>query len=138
MTNPIDIKTKKIIPSEKIVGFDKNLVLENLGRNILSNWNEWGKFQQTWTNRAYRTFRDLDKYIVMMYIVKGYWQNLSDKFTFSTMDDFYEQDQIIIDKINLIQISHDLNIPKETIRRKVNELQETGVLVRKGKSIEFH
>ena len=70
MTNPIDIKTKKIIPSEKIVGFDKNLVLENLGRNILSNWNEWGKFQQTWTNRAYRTFRDLDKYIVMMYIVK--------------------------------------------------------------------
>ncbi len=138
MTNPIDIKTKKIIPSEKIVGFDKNLVLENLGRNILSNWNEWGKFQQTWTNRAYRTFRDLDKYIVMMYIVKGYWQNLSDKFTFSTMDDFYEQEQIIIDKINLIQISHDLNIPKETIRRKVNELQETGVLVRKGKSIEFH
>ena len=54
------------------------------------------------------------------------------------MEEFYESDSVTIDKINLIQISNDLDIPKETIRRKVNELQETGVLVRKGKSIEFH
>ena len=33
-----------------------------------------------------------------------------------------------IDKINLIQISQELNIPKETIRRKVNELQQDGIL----------
>ena len=39
------------------------------------------------------------------------------------MDEFYELETVKIDKINLIQISNALNIPKETIRRKVNELQ---------------
>ena len=41
------------------------------------------------------------------------------------MDEFYDLKSIKIDKINLIQISNDLNIPKETIRRKVNELQNS-------------
>ena len=60
MSQTIDIKTKKIIP-QQTGKFEKTLVLENLERNILSNWETWGKFQQAWTNRAYRVFKDLDK-----------------------------------------------------------------------------
>ena len=41
-------------------------------------------------------------------------------------------------KINLIKISNELNIPKETVRRKVNELQSQGLLKRDGKSIVFN
>ena len=138
MTEPINIKTKKIIPSKIESLFDKSLVLENLEKNILSHWGTWGKFQQAWTNSAYRTFKDLDKYIIMMYLVRNCWQSLSDKFTYSTMDDFYNLEKVTIEKINLIQISQELNIPKETIRRKVNELQNEGILSRKGKLIEFN
>ena len=47
-------------------------------------------------------------------------------------------DELLIDKINLIQISNDLSIPKETIRRKVNELQEANILKREGKTIIFN
>ena len=54
------------------------------------------------------------------------------------MDEFYDADTIIIDKINLIQISNDLSIPKETVRRKVNELQNSDILKREGKSIIFN
>ena len=54
------------------------------------------------------------------------------------MDEYYELDSVKIDKINLIQISNDLNIPKETIRRKVNELQNSNMLKRFGKSIIFN
>ena len=54
------------------------------------------------------------------------------------MDEFYELENVKIDKINLIQISNALNIPKETIRRKVNELQESNILKRDGKSIIFN
>ena len=104
----------------------------------MSHWDTWGKFQQAWTNRAYATFKDLDKYIVMMYLIRKYWQNLSSKFSYLSMDEFYDSETLIIDKINLIQISNELNIPKETIRRKVNELQDQGVLQRNGKSISFH
>ena len=74
----------------------------------------------------------------MMYLIRNYWQSLSDKFSYLSMDEFYDQNEIKIDKINLIQISNELNIPKETIRRKVNELQNEGILYRKGKSITFN
>ena len=138
MSQPIDIKTKKTIAEFKSTKFDKSLVLDNLEQNILTHWETWGKFQQAWTNSAYNTFKDLEKYIIMMYLIRNYWQSLSDKFNFLSMDEFYDQGHITIDKINLIHISKELNIPKETIRRKVNELQKDNILFRDGKSITFN
>jgi predicted transcriptional regulator len=137
MSQTIDIKTKKIIPDNE-TKFDKSLVLENLERNILSHLDTWGKFQQAWTSRAYKSFYDLDKYVVLIYLIRNSWQGLADKFQYQSMDEFYELDTIKIDKINLIQISNDLDIPKETIRRKVNELQNSDILKREGKSIIFN
>jgi len=138
MSDPIDIKTKKIIPTAINARFDKSLVLDNLHANLISHYDTWGSFQQSWTNQAYKTFKDFDKYIVMMFLVRNYWQNLSDKFTYLSKDEFYDLENVVIDKINLINISTELNIPKETIRRKVNELQESGILTRVGKSIVFN
>ncbi len=137
MSQPIDIKTKKTIPSIE-PKFNKVLVLENLENNILSHWSTWGKFQQAWTSRAYKAFHDLDKYLVLIYLIRDYWQGLADKFQYLSMDEFYDLEFVKIQKINLIQISEDLGIPKETIRRKVNELQESNILKRDGKSIIFN
>tara|TARA_X000001036_G_scaffold433230_1_gene470504 strand:- start:814 stop:1833 length:1020 start_codon:yes stop_codon:yes gene_type:complete len=138
MSDPVDIKTKKAIPAIKTQIFEKSLVLEHLEGNLISHYDTWTQFQQSWTNNAYFTFKDLDKFIVMMFLTRNYWQGLSDKFHYMSMDEFYELENIMIDKINLIQISHELNIPKETIRRKVNELQSEEILIRKGKSIMFN
>ena len=138
MSDPIDIKTKKIIPKKTTEKFNRFLVLENLHQNIISHYDTWGNFQQSWTNKAYKTFKDFDKYIVMMFLIRNYWQSLADKFTYLSLDEFYELESVVIDKINLIHISNELNIPKETIRRKVNELQDADILVRKGKSIVFN
>ena len=49
-----------------------------------------------------------------------------------------KKNELVIDKINLIEISKELNIPKETIRRKVNFLQNKNIIFRKGKSIFFN
>ena len=125
MSEPIDIKTKKIISPKLENKFEKSLVLNNLEINILSHWDTWGKFQQAWTSRAYRSFKDLDKYLVLIYLINDNWQTLAAKFQYLSMDEFYDSDRVVIDKINLIQISNDLKIPKETIRRKVNELQDS-------------
>ena len=138
MSEPIDIKTKKTIPSSSNNKFQKSLVLESLEQNILSHWDTWGKFQQAWTSRAYQSFKDLDKYVVLIYLIKENWLTLTGKFQYLSMDEFYDTQNVTIDKINLIQISNDLNIPKETIRRKVNELQESNILKREGKSIVFN
>ena len=138
MSEPIDIKTKKTIPTKLGNKFEKSLVLNNLEINILSHWDTWGKFQQAWTSRAYRSFKDLDKYLVLIYLINDNWQTLAAKFQYLSMDEFYDSERVVIDKINLIQISNDLKIPKETIRRKVNELQDSHILKREGKSIVFN
>ena len=48
---------------------------------------------------------------------------------------FYSQEKVFIEKLNLIEISKDLNIPKETVRRKINYLQSNDIIIRSGKSI---
>ena len=135
MNEPIDIKTKRIIPETITKGFNKALVLETLEKNIITEWDTWGRFQQVWTNRAYNTFKDFDKYLVLIYLVRDYFQQHANKFNYNSYEEFYEFDSIVIDKLNLIKISNELNIPKETIRRKVNELQKDGILKRDGKDI---
>ena len=135
MSEPIDIKTKKIFPQPIQQRFDKSIVHDALKKNIISHWDTWGKLQAAWTNRAYKTFKDFDKYLVLIYLIRDSWQQSADKFEFYSFEEFYSKENVVIDKINLIKISSELNIPKETVRRKVNELQEEQILSREGKKI---
>jgi predicted transcriptional regulator len=135
VNDPININSRNISSLKKNQLFEKAKVLDALEKDIISHWDTWTKFQQVWTNNAYMTFKDLDKYLVMIYLVRDSWQSLSDKFIHMSMDQFYELEYIVIEKINLITISSELNIPKETIRRKINELQKDGILKREGKQI---
>ena len=50
-------------------------------------------------------------------------------------EEFYNQDNLEIEKINLSEISKELNIPKESARRKVAELEKEGVIKRIKKKI---
>ena len=136
MGDPIDIKTKKVFFKETHRDkFDKDLVLDVMEKNIVANWDTWGRFQQIWTNQAYNTFKDFDKYLVLIYLIRDYFQQHANKFSYQSYEEFYAFDFLTIDKLNLIKISNELNIPKETIRRKVNELQRDEILSREGKKI---
>ena len=53
MGEPINIKTKKIIPQRSNFQFEKNIVLESLEQNIISHLNTWVKFQ---FHSAFRIF----------------------------------------------------------------------------------
>ena len=50
-------------------------------------------------------------------------------------EQFYTKEEFEIEKINLIEISEDLSIAKETVRRKVNELSKERIIARSGKKI---
>ena len=93
--------------------------------------------QQAWCNNAYSTFKDYDSYLILVYLVNQVFQKYSDRFQYLSYNEFYAKNELVIDKINLIEISKDLNIPKETIRRKVNFLQNKNIIFRKGKAIYF-
>ena len=147
MSKPIDSKTVTIfnhlkrkpnLETKEIISLNSSEVYDVLNRNSNETVNYWFKLQQAWCNNAYNTFKDYDSYLVLIYLVNEIFKKLSDRFQYLSYEEFYARSELLIDKINLIEISKDLNIPKETIRRKVNFLQEQNIIFRKGKSIYFN
>jgi len=136
MNERVDFKIAHINKAETVnISINKEEVFEIFSRSNFEALAPFYKFQQAWVNRAYETFKDLDTYLILMYLKQNIYVDYSDRFHYMSADVFYSQDKIAIDKINLIQISKSLNIPKETVRRKINYLQENGIIFRSGKSI---
>ena len=136
MNKPVDIKIAHINKAETINNaLNKELVYEIFAKSTPIALAPFYKFQQTWVNKTYNTFKDFDTYLILMYLKQKIYVDYSDRFHYMSVDAFYSQDKIAIDKINLIQISKSLNIPKETIRRKINFLQNNEIIFRSGKSI---
>ena len=147
MSKPIDLNTVKIFePLKKKPSFENKIfntinaeeVYDVLSRNSNETVTLWFKLQQAWCNNAYTTFKDYDSYLILIYLVNQVFQKYSDRFQYLSFQEFYEKNELNIDKINLIEISKELNIPKETIRRKVNFLQDQNIIFRKGKTIFFN
>ncbi len=88
-----------------------------------------------WFVRAYDHWKDIDKFVIVIYLIHQdliYFRQNGLKINYET---FYEKKSIEIDKINISDISKDLGVPKESIRRKVLELQKIGTIRRIGKKI---
>lgn len=88
-----------------------------------------------WMSDAYKVFGDLDKFLILIYLMNTDFEffrrnNINVKY-----EDFYKDKSLEIDKINLIKISKDLNIPKESVRRKIGFLEKRQIIVKKGKKI---
>ncbi len=147
MSKPIDIKTVKIYEHLKnkpsydnkvFKTLNPEVVYDVLSRHSSDTVTIWFKLQQAWCNNAYNTFKDYDSYLILVYLVNQVFQKYSDRFQYLSYEEFYAKNELNIDKINLIEISKELNIPKETIRRKVNFLQDQNIIFRKGKTIYFN
>ena len=95
----------------------------------------WFKFSTTWNYNAYQTFMDMDKYLILIYLVQKSFRHYADILIIHSEEQFYTKEEFEIEKINLIEISEDLSIAKETVRRKINELNQDQIIMRKGKKI---
>ena len=136
MSNPVDIKIAHINTQDQNKGsLDKDKVFEVFQMTINDSLKYFFKMQQGWVNRCYLNFNDFDTYLILMYLMNKVYINYSDRFHYMSMDAFYSQDKVGIEKLNLIEISKDLNIPKETVRRKINYLQKHEIIIRTGKTI---
>jgi predicted transcriptional regulator len=136
MSEPVDIKIAHINKAEAIYHvINKEEVFEIFSRSSFEAIAPFYKFQQTWVNKAYSVFKDFDTYLILMYLKQKIYVDYSDRFHYMSVDAFFSQEKVAIEKINLIEISKSLNITKETIRRKINFLQEKEIIFRKGKSI---
>ncbi len=88
-----------------------------------------------WLIRAYEHYRDIDKFIIIIYLINQdliFYRKNGIKIDYDT---FYKDKTLEIEKINISDISKDLQIPKESVRRKVLELEKIGVIKKTGKKI---
>jgi len=95
----------------------------------------WIKFQQEWINNIYKQFKDYDKYILLIYLVSKSWEDDLDLFKFYSIDEYHSKEEIRLPNISLLELSENLKIPKETIRRKLVELEKQSLIRREGQII---
>ena len=118
--------------------FDSEIIGQVLSSNPFVLTKHWIKFQQNWVNAMYSKFHDYDKYIIIVYLVSKTWENNSNLFNFETMDAYYSKREINLPNINLAELSENLKTPKETIRRKLIELEKQNIITRKGQKITLN
>ena len=95
----------------------------------------WVPLQVQWINGVYRTFNDHEKFMIIAHLLSKTFEFYSQNFVRLSFDEYFSQNQIEIGKYNIMEIAKSLNIPKETARRKVKELEGIGHIKRLSKKI---
>jgi len=119
----------KMLPkiSKQISSEDIRLVLE---KNFTSIAPVWVPAQMSWMNNVYRTFYDYEKFMIIMHLMLQTFDSYSKNFVKLDYEEYFHQNEVEIKELNIIEVSKSLNIPKETTRRKINELIELGTIKR--------
>ena len=106
-----------------------------LSKNFTSIQPIWVPIQMRWMNNLYRTFHDFEKFMIIIYLMVKTFDYYSKNFVKLNYDEFFSQNEIEVETLNVMEISNALNIPKETTRRKINELEKLGAIKKNNKKI---
>tara|TARA_B110000971_G_scaffold20184_1_gene18421 strand:+ start:19 stop:1032 length:1014 start_codon:yes stop_codon:yes gene_type:complete len=104
-------------------------------KNFVTIMPVWVPLQLTWVNNVYRTFHDYEKFMIIIHLLMKTFEAYSKNFVKLNYEEYFDQYEVEIDIINIREISLSLNIPKETTRRKINELEELGTIKKINKKI---
>ena len=117
----------KVLPeiSKQINSAD---ILKVIEKNYSSIITVWAPMQIAWVNGVYQTFHDYEKFMIIMHLLKKTFDAYSKNFVILNYEEYFDQTKIEIEEINVMEISKSLNIPKETARRKINELEKLGTI----------
>ena len=114
---------------------DEKLIFKVIKENYAHIAPSFYSFISNWLIRAYQRYNQIDKFIIIIYLIHNnlkFYRKNGLIFNFET---FYKDRTIEIEKINISDISKDLNIPKESVRRKIIELEKNKIIQKFGKKI---
>lgn len=117
----------------------KKLTTEEVYEFLLNHYGElsvdWVVHQWTWLNTNYKCFNDLIKYLISIYFVQKTLEYYFENGLTISYDKFYSDLTIQIEKFNISSLSKEFNLPKETMRRKIQELENQKVIIKKNRNI---
>ncbi len=121
------------------IDLSKNLTDEEVFESIMRNYSilskEWISHQWNWMNNVYWAFKDHYKYMIIICLIEKtlqFYQQVQMDYNY---EDYYSKSYLQIEKFSIIQLCEKLKLPKETVRRKVLELEKEGVIKRTKKKI---
>ena len=125
--------------SLKQIDFSKVYSDDQIYDQLMSNYDELGKdwitHQWNWMNNVYKAFKDHYKYIIIISLVEKTLQFYDQMKIQINFEDFYSKPYLQIEKFSITDLCEKIDLPKETVRRKVLELEELGALKRKKKQL---
>ena len=121
------------------IDFSKVLTDDQVYDHMMGSYDQLGRdwivHQWNWMNNTYAAFKDHYKYLIVISLVEKtlqFYDQMNIQYTF---DQFYSKSNLQIDKFSITELCDKLQLPKETVRRKVLELENLGVLKRQKKQI---
>ena len=114
---------------------DKKEIFKAISDNFSKLAPAYYFLMSNWLIRAYNVYKDIDKYIIIIYLINKDLIVFRRNGLIVDYNTFYRDRSIEIEKINLTDISKDLEIPKESVRRKILELEKAGVIKKSGKKM---
>jgi len=114
---------------------NEDVIFKIINKNYSKIGPYWYELISSWLIRSYNVFGDIDKYVILIYLINKDLIIFRKNGLIIDYDTFYSDKSIEIPKINISDISTDLKIPKESIRRKLQELEKEGVIRKNGKKI---
>ena len=114
---------------------DENKISKIIDKNFSKLAPFFYPFITNWLTRAYSVYGDIDKYLIAIYLVNKQFIFYRKNGLVINFDTFFENNPLEIDSINISDISKDLKIPKETVRRKIQELENKTIIKRIKKKI---
>jgi DNA-binding Lrp family transcriptional regulator len=116
--------------------FNKKYIQKIIEENFEKLAPTYYRLLSEWMNSSYEIFNDIDKYRIILYLINKDFDHYIQIKKIESYDNFFMFDKSLeLDRINIIEISKNLNIPKESARRKILDLEKLGVLQKIGKKI---
>ena len=112
-----------------------NQVYESIMKNYSNLGKDWILHQWNWVNNVYWAFNDHYKYMIVILLIEKTLQFYDQVNVSYTYEEYYSKSYIEIEKFSISDLCERLKLPKETVRRKVLELEKEGVIYRKNKKI---
>jgi len=123
----------------KIVDISKRLHKEEIYECLLKNTNQissdWIFHQWNWLHQNYKPFKDLLKYLIVVSLKKKSLEFYFENGISYSFNEFYSYSKIPINDFSFSELNKGFNLPKETLRRKVLELEKLGVIKKEKKKL---
>ncbi len=123
----------------KKIKFSDSITEEQINDIFLQNYSycitDFFQFELDWCFNAYDVFKDYDKFLILIYIIEKTFNSYKDFYFRKSYDDFYSSEKFELKKFNVIDISKELIISKETTRRKILELEKSLIIKKDKKEI---